>query len=179
MEHTLPILNLAEARYECTYGRGCAGICCREGRPILYPEEIEKLDANLPRIIPLLRPEAQAVVRRKRYMSNRRRLGHPVVRNVADWCIFFNEGCVLHRLGESEGDRYRYKPAVCSLFPIQSDGDGNWFVRQHGYKNEKWDLFCLDPQNSSRPAAETLRSELSLAQRFEDEYQAARSAGDA
>jgi hypothetical protein len=128
MERMLPILNLTEARYECTYGRGCDGICCREGRPILYPEEIENLDANLPRIVPLLRPEAQAVVRRKRYMSDRRRLGHPVLRNVAGWCIFFNEGCVLHKLGESEGDRYRYKPAVCSLFPIQSDDGGNWYV---------------------------------------------------
>ena len=179
MEHTLPILNLAEARYECTYGRGCDGICCREGRPILYPKEIENLDSNLPRIVPLLRPEAQAVVRRKRYMSDRRRLGHPVVRNVAGWCIFFNEGCVLHKLGESEGDRYRYKPAVCSLFPIQSDDDGNWYVRQHGYKNEKWNLFCLDPKSSPRPAAETLRAELGLAQRFEDEYQAAQAANGA
>jgi hypothetical protein len=174
MEHSLPILNLANTRYECTFGRGCDGVCCREGRPILYPEELATLDANLPRIVPLLRLEAQAVVRRKRYMSDRRRLGHPVVRNVAGWCVFFNEGCVLHKLGESEGDRYRYKPAVCSLFPIQADDDGNWYVRQHGYKNEKWDLFCLDPNNSTVPAAESLREELALAQRYEDEYQAVR-----
>jgi hypothetical protein len=176
MEHSLPILNLAEARYECTYGRGCDGVCCREGRPILYPEEIERLDANLPRTMPLLRREAQAVVRRKGYMSERQRLGHPVVRNVAGWCVFFNEGCVLHKMGDAEGDRFRYKPAVCSLFPIQSDHDGNWYVRQHGYKKEKWDLFCLSPQNSSVPAAESLQEELALAQRFEDEYQAAQSA---
>ncbi len=176
MEYSLPILNLTNAHYECTYGRGCDGICCREGRPILYSEEIERLDANLPRIMPLLRREAQAVVRRKRYLSGRRRLGgHPNVRNVAGWCVFFNEGCVLHKLGESEGDRFRYKPAVCSLFPIQSDDEGNWYVRQHGYKNEKWDLFCLDPQNSTVPAAESLREELALAQKFDDEYQAAES----
>ena len=172
MEHLLPILNLANAHYECTYGRGCDGICCQEGRPILYPDEIERLDANLPRIVPLLRREAQTVVRRKSYRSKQQRLGHPTVRNAAGWCVFFNEGCVLHKLGESEGDRFRYKPAVCSLFPIQSDDDGNWYVRQHGYKDEKWDLFCLDPQNSSVPAAESLREELALAQRFENEYQA-------
>jgi hypothetical protein len=174
MEHSLPILNLAEARYECTYGRGCDGVCCREGRPLLYPEEVERLDANLDRIHPLLRTESRAVVRRKDYKSGRRRLGHPVVRNVAGWCVFFNDGCVLHKLGEAEGDKYRYKPCVCSLFPIQSDDDGNWYIRQHGYKNEKWDLFCLDPQNSARPAAESLREEIALAQHFEDEHLATR-----
>jgi hypothetical protein len=173
MEHSLPILNLATAKYECTYGRGCDGVCCREGRPIVYAEEIERIDANLSRIMPLLRKEAQAVVRRKRYTSERRRLGHQVVRNVEGWCVFFNEGCVLHKLGDSEGDRFRYKPAVCSLFPIQSDDDGNWYVRQHGYKDEAWDLFCLNPQNSTVPAGKSLREELSLAQRFEDEHQAA------
>ncbi len=175
MEHSLPILNLAEARYECTYGRGCDGICCREGRPLIYSEEIERLDANLHKITPLLRPEAQTVIRRKGYLSLRRRLGHPILRNVKEWCVFFNKGCVLHKLGDAEGDKFRYKPAVCSLFPIQSDDDGNWYVRQHGYKKEKWDLFCLDPQNSTVSATESLREELSLAQHFEDEYQAAQS----
>jgi Protein of unknown function (DUF3109) len=175
MEHSLPILNLESAHYECTYGRGCDGVCCREGRPILYPEEIERIDANLPRIMPLLRPAAQAIVRRKRYMSDRRRDGHSVVRNVAGWCVFFNEGCALHKLGASEGERFRYKPAVCSLFPLQSDEKGNWYVRQHGYKDEAWDLFCLNPQNSTVPAAESLREEIALAHGFEDEPQVAQA----
>jgi hypothetical protein len=175
MQHPLPILNLSEARYECTYGRGCDGICCREGRPILYPDEIERIDANLDKITPLLRPESQATLRRKGYKTAGRRLGCPVVRNVADWCIFFNGGCTLHKLGEAEGDKFRYKPAVCALFPIQSDDDGNWYIRQHGYKKEKWDLFCLDPNNSTVPAADSLREEIALAQHFENEYQATHS----
>jgi hypothetical protein len=172
MEHLLPILNLSEARYECTYGRGCDGVCCREGRPIVYPEEIERIDANLQRFLPLLRGPAQAAIRRRGYLSRRRRLTHPMVRNADGWCVFFNEGCVLHKVGAAEGDKFRYKPSVCSLFPIQSDDDGNWYVRQHGYKKEKWDLFCLDPQNSNVPAAESLREEIALAQHFEDDYQA-------
>ena len=173
MEHSLPILNLAEARYECTYGRGCDGICCREGRPIVYPEEIERIDANLHKFLPLLRAAARGLIRRKGYVSRRRRLGLPMVRNAKEWCVFFNEGCVLHKVGHAEGDKFRYKPSVCSLFPIQSDDDGNWYVRQHGYKHEKWDLFCLDPQNSPAPAADSLREEIALAQHFEDEYQTA------
>jgi len=171
MEHSLPILNLTEARYECTFGRGCDGVCCREGRPIVYPEEIERLDANLHKFLPLLRPAAQAAIRRKGYLSGQRRLGHPKIRNAADWCVFFNEGCVLHKVGVDEGDKFCYKPCVCSLFPIQSDDDGNWYIRQHGYKKEQWDLFCLDPNNSPVPAAESLREEIALAQHFENEYQ--------
>jgi hypothetical protein len=138
----------------------------------VYPEEIARIDANLHRFLPQLRRPAQAVIRRLGYLSRRRRLGHPVVRNAGGWCVFFNEGCVLHKVGDREGDKFRYKPAVCSLFPIQSDDDGNWYVRQHGYKKEKWDLFCLDPQNSMAPAAESLREEIALAQHFEDEFQA-------
>jgi hypothetical protein len=181
MHLTLPILNLAEARYECTYGRGCDGICCREGRPPVYPEEVQRIDANLEKILPLLRAEARAVVQRKGYLSRRIRAGQPTLRNAGGWCVFFNEGCVLHKLGADEGEKFRYKPCICSLFPIQADEHGNWYIRQKGYNGEKWDLFCLDPTSSSMPAARSLKEELALAQRFEDEYQtsAARSGGDA
>jgi hypothetical protein len=175
MNLTLPILNLAEARYECTYGRGCDGICCREGRPPVYPEEAARIDANLEKFLPLLRTEAQSVVRKKGYLSRRIRAGQPTLRNAGGWCVFFNDGCVLHKVGEDEGDKFRYKPCICALFPIQADEHGNWFIRQKGYKGEKWDLFCLDPAASPKPAAESLKEELALAQRFEDEYQAARA----
>ena len=166
---TLPVVNLSRARFECTYGRGCDGVCCREGRPLIYKEEIERLDRNLSRILPLLRPEARQALRRRGYVTRRKRLGELVARNVGGWCIFFHGGCVLHRLGAEEGDRFLYKPAVCSLFPIQSDDDGNWYVRQKGYKGEKWDLFCLDPASGARPAMETLKDEIALARSFEEE----------
>ena len=39
----LPVINLSEAKFECTYGRGCAGLCCQNGRPGVYPEEVERL----------------------------------------------------------------------------------------------------------------------------------------
>src|SRR5438067_1465891 len=47
---SLPILNLAEARFECTYGHGCDGICCRNGRPPIYPDDASRIDAKLPEI---------------------------------------------------------------------------------------------------------------------------------
>jgi hypothetical protein len=169
----LPIVNIAEARFECTFGRGCDGVCCREGRPLIYPEEKRLLDGSLEKILPRLRPEAQARVRRAGWLGRRRRLGLPIMRRAGGWCVFFNQGCVLHALGAEEGDAFRYKPAVCALFPIQQDDHDRWYVRQKGFKGEKWDLFCLDPKSSARPAAETLRDEIALARRYSLEAAAA------
>lgn len=169
MTSELPILNIKQAKYECIYGRGCDGICCREGRPLVYSEEIERIDANLEKFLAEMRPDAVERVRKKGYATNRRRLGQRVVRNSQGWCVFFNNGCVLHRVGLAEGDKYRYKPAVCSLFPIQMDEHDRWYVRQKGYKKEKWDLFCLDPASTTVPASESLKDEIALAQRFSNE----------
>jgi hypothetical protein len=169
MDDALPILNISTARYECTYGRGCDGICCREGRPLVYPEEIERLDAQLEKFLTAMRAEARKVVESKGYLSSRRRLGQRIMRNSQGWCVFFNQGCILHQLGAAEGDKFRYKPAVCSLFPLQQDEHDRWYVRQKGYKSEKWNLFCLDPAPDTAPAAESLLEEIALAKSFHDE----------
>jgi hypothetical protein len=165
----LEIVNLQEAKYECRYGKGCNGHCCREGRPLVYAEEIERLDANLDKFLPLMRKEARERLWQRGYLTQRRRLGERVMRNAQGWCIFFNDGCILHRIGETEGDKFRYKPAVCSLFPIQLDEHDRWYVRQKGYKREQWDLECLAPEWSNVPAAQSLREEIALARRFTDE----------
>jgi hypothetical protein len=162
----VPIVNLDEARFECTFGRGCNGICCSQGRPLVYPEEVEAIGANLNKFLPLVRPKARKAIETRGYLSGRRRLGHPVMRVIDGWCVFFHEGCVLHKVGAAEGDKFRYKPAVCGLFPIQQNEDDQWYVRQRGFHKEKWDLFCLDPQNSPVPAAESLREEIALATRY-------------
>ncbi len=163
---TLPVLNLAEARFDCTFGRGCDGVCCRNGRPFLYPDEVARLDAALPRLLPKLRPKARAAVEAGGYVTMRRKRGAPVVRVVDGWCAFFNAGCTLHRLGLTEGDAFAYKPAVCALFPLDRDHHDRWYVRQRGSFGEVWDLPCLDPSTTARPAAESLRAEIELAWRF-------------
>jgi hypothetical protein len=174
MAQSLPILNLAEAKFECIYGRGCDGLCCKDGRPLIYPEEIERLDAIREKFLPALRPEARAVVERGGYLTpRRRRLGERVARAVGGWCVFFNQGCVLHQLGAAEGDKFRYKPAVCALWPLQQDEHDRWYVRQKGYKGERWNLFCLDPQASETSAAQSLGDEVALATRFHEEAQVA------
>jgi hypothetical protein len=162
----LPILNLSEARFECTFGRGCNGVCCRNGRPLIYAEEAARIDLKLPFILPALRPEARTLVQKRGYVSRRRKRGFPVARVSQGWCVFFNQGCVLHQIGAAEGDKLQYKPAACALFPLDRDQQNRWYVRQRGFKGEIWDLFCLDPSASATPAAESLREEIALAYRF-------------
>src|SRR5678815_5973254 len=110
----LPFLNLAEATFDCTYGRGCDGVCCREGRPPVDSDDIRRIEGGLPRFLPRLRPEARALVERKGYLTRRHRHGRPVLRVAAGWCVFFNHGCVLHAVGALEGDAFRYKPSLCA-----------------------------------------------------------------
>ena len=166
MTISLPVVNLAGARYECIYGRGCDGICCQNGRPGLYPDEVERLDEHLNRFLPELRPQAREVIEASGYLSRRTRHGLPMLRVVDGWCVFFHQGCVLHKVGAAEGDKYRYKPAACALFPLARDEEDRWYVRQAGFLEEKWDLFCLDPRQSAVPAAESLREEIALAARY-------------
>ena len=166
MAHSLPVINLSEAKFDCIYGRGCDGICCQNGRPGVYPEEVRRLDDNLHKFLPELRPEARAVVARDGYLSRRRKGGLPMLRVVGGWCVFFHRGCVLHKVGAAEGDSYRYKPAACALFPLARNANDDWYVRQQGYEGETWNLFCLDPNATSVPAAETLQAEIRLAERY-------------
>ena len=166
MKTTLPILNLSEARFECIYGRGCDGICCQNGRPGVYPEEEERIRANLDKFLPELRPEARKIVDKSDFLSKRRKDGLPMLRVVGGWCIFFHQGCVLHKVGAVEGDKYRYKPAPCALFPVSRTEKGDWYIRQRGVEGEAWDLFCLDPAASDRPAEESLTEEIQLAEHF-------------
>jgi hypothetical protein len=130
---------------------------------MFYPEDIERVDANLSKFLPEMRPEARAVVEKQGYLSNRYKKGCRMARVQGGWCIFFNKGCVLHKVGAKEGDKFRYKPIACALFPLARDLNDNWYVRQLGYMTEEWNLFCLDRNNSPVPAAESLKDEIALA----------------
>ena len=124
----LTVLNLDSARFDCTFGRGCEGVCCRDGRPPVYPEEARRIDEHLHRILPLLRPEARKVVAAEGYLSRRRKAGQTLVRVAAGWCVFFNQGCTLHRLGAAEGAAFRYKPWALRRLPV-GEGSARPLVR--------------------------------------------------
>ena len=128
----LPVLNGAEATFECIYGRGCDGVCCQKGRPPVTAQEQERIDDNLEKFLPHRTPAARKAAEQDGYLSKRIKAGMPMLRVIDGWCIFFNEGCVLHKVGAVEGDKFRYKPAPCSLFPLEQDDNDQWYVRQHG-----------------------------------------------
>lgn len=156
----LAIVNAATATFECTFGRGCDGLCCRNGRPSLSPAERAAVEGNLDKFLPHLRSEAHRVVETDGFLSRRMKVGQPMLRVVGGWCVFFNGGCVLHKVGLEEGDFAKYKPSQCVIFPLEPLPDGRWYVRQHGYEDEEWGLFCLNPMNSTRKAVESLAPEI-------------------
>jgi len=161
---SLPVVveNAETATFDCTFGRGCEGICCKNGRPSVDEAEQAAIRAVLTRALPHLRPLARKLVEAEGFLSNRTKLGNPMLRVEGGWCVLFNGGCVLHKLGAEDGDAYQYKPTQCALFPLEK-GDTGWYVRQWGVEGEKWDLFCLNPEQSKRPAVEALTEELTLA----------------
>lgn len=161
----LPALLNEDATFECTYGRGCEGICCQNGRPPVSAKEQEVIDANLAKFLPLVSDAARKVIEKDGYLSKRIKAGMPMLRVVNTWCVFFNEGCVLHKVGMQEGDKFAYKPAPCSLFPLEQDDDDQWYIRQHGYKGEQWDLFCLKPGQSDKLAKKSLKEEMAFARK--------------
>lgn len=167
---TLPlaVTNADTATFDCSFGRGCEGVCCKNGRPSVDAAEQAVIQAVLPRVLPLLRPAARDLIEAGGFVSARTKIGRPMVRVVGGWCVFFNAGCTLHTVGIEDGESYRYKPTQCALFPLEKDEDrGAWYVRQWGAEGERWDLFCLNPANSPRPAAESLAPELELAARLD------------
>jgi len=163
----LNVINLEEARFECTYGRGCEGLCCKNSRPPIGPETAGPIEKIIKKALPMMRPNAKKLVEKVGFLSNRKKSGGRSIRVVDNWCVFFNKGCVLHNLGAAEGDTLKYKPVLCALFPVERHGDG-WYVRQAGFGNEQWDLFCLTPKPKTPPAREGLAYELDLAARCDN-----------
>lgn len=152
--------NLATATFDCVFPT-CGGVCCKNGRPSVERDEQRRIEAHLAKFLPHLTPRARARIERDGCVTARRKEGLPMLAVVDGWCVFANEGCVLHKVGAAEGDRFRYKPWRCAVFPLERDPrTKRWHVRQWGVKGEAWDLFCLNPRESRKSAARTLANEL-------------------
>jgi hypothetical protein len=166
---TLPILveNAATATFDCVYPT-CGGKCCKQGRPPVEPGEIARIEANLTKFLPHLREKARKVIETRGFMTRREKQGMRMMAVSEGWCVFENQGCVLHKVGAKEGDRFKYKPWACATFPLdrleKTDG---WYVRQWKLHGEDWDLFCLNPKESKKPAVSTMQGELEFAARLD------------
>ncbi|MBF0406604.1 MAG: DUF3109 family protein [Candidatus Riflebacteria bacterium] len=155
------IENLETAKFRC-YFPECKGLCCKNGRPGLSESEITMIEANIEKFKPLLRPESLSLLDKSGFMTKRKKEGRRTLARAGGWCIFSNEGCVLQKIGASEGEKWKYKPSLCVLFPVSQDlGESNWYIRQKGYKQEAWDLFCLERTPTEKThAVESLKDEI-------------------
>lgn len=162
----LAVANLGTARFECVFP-SCGGICCKNGRPAVEAREAQRIAANLAKFLPHLKPAARKVVETRGFLTRRIKEGLPTLAVKDGWCVFENEGCVLHKLGLAEGAKFKYKPWRCVVFPLERSKSGKWHVRQWKLAGEAWDLFCLNPRESPKRAADTLRDELEHARVLE------------
>lgn len=125
IDNTLVSLDVVEGFFECDLDT-CLGECCIEGdagAPLTL-EEADKLNEQLPELIPLMTPAAQEVAREQgaSYIDEEGDLVTSIV-NGKD-CIFtlYAPGgkclCLLERL-RREGKTEFFKPISCSLYPIR------------------------------------------------------------
>jgi len=158
---SLAIENLATARFKCVFPV-CGGICCKNGRPPVEPGEIERIASNLHRFLPYLRAAARKFLEKNSWLTKRIAAGCQTIAVTSGWCVFFNEGCTLQKVGMAEGEPWKYKPAVCIQFPLVKTRRGQWFVRQWGHRGEEWDLFCLNPDENPARASQSLADEIAF-----------------
>lgn len=65
----------------------------------------------------------------------------------------------------------------CVAFPLTRERRGQpWYVRQWQQRGEAWDVFCLNPAESPKPAAETLRDEVAFVRELDQGTEAWRGA---
>lgn len=163
----LPILNATTATFECVFPT-CGGVCCKGSRPPASEGEIARIADSLDRILPRVRASARPVIERGGWVTKRKKVGRRMLAVQDQYCVFFNEGCVLHVMGGEEGDTTKYKPATCTTFPLDRNAKDEWYVRQWGYDGEIWDLFCIDPNASTKMAVDSLSVEIDLAERMDE-----------
>jgi hypothetical protein len=161
------VTNLAASRFECVYPT-CGGLCCMNGRPAVEPDEEARIRANVDKFVEHLKPEIRATIAVHGFLNHEvKTAGRPTIHVAKGWCVFFQDGCVLQKVGAAEGDAHKYKPWRCSLFPLrQHPKSGEWFVRQHGLHGETWDLFCLNPKESPKSGEQTLQAEVAHLKRL-------------
>lgn len=155
----LAVENLDEATFKCVFPV-CGGICCKNGRPTIEPDEQENIAKHLDKFLPHLRPRARAHIEKNGWLTHRMKEGYRTIGVDDGWCLFENDGCMFQKVGMAEGKPWKYKPAACIRFPLDETKDGTWYIRQWEYRGEAWDLFCLNPKESKVSARESMADEI-------------------
>ncbi|OGS22538.1 MAG: hypothetical protein A2252_02890 [Elusimicrobia bacterium RIFOXYA2_FULL_39_19] len=144
----------------------CKHACCHQGA-LVGTKRIKEIKKHLPKLFPMMRQEAVALVKRKgfhldsiysRFDLNQGHVHH-YIRVCKNRCVFLayddSGGCVLQKYAAKHNVKYVLKPDGCWSFPI--DLIGNRLVVY------KWDkLPCLnDAKNkNSPPIYKTCKNEI-------------------
>src|SRR5438105_5367662 len=107
-EKSLPLAieNIDDATFKCVFP-ACGGICCKDGRPPVEPNEQKTIDTHLKKFLPLLRSSARAHVERHGWLTRRVKDGMRAIAVEGGWCVFANDGCTLQRAGMAEGTAWK------------------------------------------------------------------------
>jgi Fe-S-cluster containining protein len=157
----IQIENAHAARFRCVFPV-CGGLCCKTGRPSVTPDDVERIRRDYDKFVPLMRPDVRRFLKRHPWLSSRKKDRNRTLSVAGGWCVFYNDGCILQKVGMDEGEPWRYKPDVCVRFPIEPvrNREGHYYVRQWEYRGEGWDLFCLNPAEDPTPVTESLKAEI-------------------
>lgn len=138
---TLVSLDVVEGYFECDLD-SCLGECCVEGdagAPLTL-EEADRLEEQLPRLIPLMTPAAREVAEEQgaSYIDEEGDLVTSIVNGRDCIFTFYAPGgkclCLLERL-RREGHSEFFKPISCSLYPVRlKDCGGMTAVNYHRWK---------------------------------------------
>ncbi|MBP5317956.1 MAG: DUF3109 family protein [Paludibacteraceae bacterium] len=143
--NTLVSLDLLAERFVCDIAR-CKGICCEEGDSgaPLELDELEPIEAVLPKLLPMLSAQAREVIERQgiAYTDEEGDLVTSIVGNRE--CVFAyrdDQGvwqCAIEKAYEQGLTPFR-KPVSCHLYPVRLRKRKNFLAVEY----HRWEV-CSD-----------------------------------
>ncbi|MEN9994781.1 MAG: hypothetical protein RL762_1438 [Bacteroidota bacterium] len=142
IEDKIVSTQIFERQFVCDL-TACKGACCIEGdngAPVTA-EEVQIIEANLPKIKPFMRPEGIAAVEKNgvAYLDNDLEPATTLVNGAECAFVFFDDAgiakCAIEK-AQREGHIDFLKPISCHLYPIRT----KQFQDYTALNYEKWDI---------------------------------------
>ncbi len=142
IEDKIVSTQIFERQFVCDLS-ACKGVCCIEGdngAPVTN-EEVQIIEANLPKIKPFMRPEGIAAVEKNgvAYLDNDLEPATTLVNGAECAFVFFDDAgiakCAIEK-AQREGHIDFLKPISCHLYPIRT----KQFQDYTALNYEKWDI---------------------------------------
>jgi hypothetical protein len=142
IEDKIVSTQIFERQFVCDL-TACKGSCCIKGdngAPVTA-EEVQIIEANLPKIKPFMRPEGIAAVEKSgvAYLDNDLEPATTLVNGAECAFVFFDDAgiakCAIEK-AQREGHIDFLKPISCHLYPIRT----KQFQDYTALNYEKWDI---------------------------------------